>query len=69
MDLARLMYELNKQKFIMKTIDDWDIDMQVQPLIAEITKLKLLEGEILASINESVQELRLIAYHNDQDDY
>ena len=27
--LSMLMYELNKQKFIHKTIEDYEIDMQV----------------------------------------
>eukprot|EP00347_Sterkiella_histriomuscorum_P015456 403356959 len=67
-NLSRLMYELNKQKFIMKTIEDYEIDLQVQPKISEINQLKLKEGEILRDINDLVQELRIIAYYQ-EDDY
>ena len=47
-------YELNKQMFLQKTIDQVDIDVIVEPKFKEIEQLKVQEAKVLQDINEEV---------------
>jgi hypothetical protein len=63
-----LHYELQKQKFIMKSgIEDSDIEAQLWPFVKEINELRAEEGSIMESINDSVEELRIICLYQDED--
>lgn len=61
------MYELNKQKFIDKTIEDCEIDTIVVPKISEINQMKVQEAELLKDINDKVEELRVFAVYEEED--
>ena len=64
--LAMLDYELKKQKFIKKTIEDSEIEVTRMPYAIEIDNLRREEGDVLQSINDAQMELRIAIT---QDDY
>ena len=56
--LHMLQYELSKQKFIQKAIEDCDIEVQTQPKIEEIDKMRQKEAQICQDINECISFLK-----------
>ena len=64
-----MQYELSKQKFIKKTIDDADIEVMVNPRIKEIDNLRKKEAELLQEINEKVQQFNNLVNGIDDEGY
>jgi len=56
--LALLRYELTKKKMIEKSIEEGEMEAEIEPKKAEIDILKGEEALILRNINERVEALR-----------
>ena len=55
--LAQLDYELRRQKFLHKSIDDSEIELRRMPLCQEIDYCRREESNVLQEINISISEL------------
>ena len=51
--LAMLDYELRKQRFIKKSVEESEVEVTRMPYAIEIDTLRREEGEVLQQINEA----------------